>query len=85
MKHKILPLCFFFIFTSCASTSSNINNVVSQNQEDVICEKVSVAGSRLPKIVCYEKGMKEEIAKKSKEALKREQNRNRVRINSPSE
>jgi hypothetical protein len=29
--------------------------------------------------------MKEEIAKKSKEALKREQNRNRVRISSPSE
>ena len=85
MKHLLIYLSFFIIFAGCASSSSVNQNVANEAREGVICEKVAVAGSRLPKKVCYEKGMKEEIAKKSKEALKREQNRNRVRISSSSD
>ena len=85
MKYQLIYLSFFVIFIGCASAPPGNQNVINEARDGFFCEKVTVAGSRLPKKVCYEKGMKEEISKKSKEALKREQNRNRVRINSPSE
>tara|TARA_B110000014_G_C20080704_1_gene564644 strand:- start:60 stop:320 length:261 start_codon:yes stop_codon:yes gene_type:complete len=86
MKIYYVLISIIFFAISCASSDKNSSNNVQSNQSaNLICEKVITAGSRLPKRVCYEKGMKETIEKKSKEALKREQNRNRTRVGSPSE
>jgi len=90
MKKRLLLASIFLVFYGCVSTpepkkeidvvNDEGKTVVEEDNNEVICYKIAVSGTRLKKRVCYTPAEKEAEAEKSKKILRDEQNRGRTRI-----
>ena len=89
MKKRLLTISLFLIVLGCAAIPESENNndftndekkaVVEEDKNKVICKKVRVSGTRLPRKVCRTIAEEEALAEKSQKILQDEINRGRTR------
>ena len=85
MKKKLLIIFTFFLVSGCAVISESEKNIDLENNEKkaiveedknkVVCRKVKVSGTRLPRRVCRTIAEEEALAERSQRILREEQRR----------